>query len=102
MNWLMPQVRQGAILDPVHEDWIGNAAANFHVTGDDLVARPVPAQRPSLGQIFAAGSNAVPMTPANPLIPPNSNVGPSPPPIGGTESGSFFQRKVREQPKETS
>lgn len=53
VSWMMPQLRQGATVDPAHEDWIGHAAANFHVTGDDLIARPPAANRPSLGQIFA-------------------------------------------------
>lgn len=39
VNWLMPQVRKGAILDPTHEDWVGHAAANFGVTGNDLFSK---------------------------------------------------------------
>jgi hypothetical protein len=101
VSWLMPQIRQGAIVDPAHEDWIGRAAGAFRVTGDDLIARPVPANRPSLSDIFAGKRMAemapIPIVPVNPLSPPRS----SEQPIGGTESGGFFQRKVRELPPGT-
>jgi hypothetical protein len=107
VNWLMPQVRQGANVDPTHPDWVlgenGVDPNQFRVTGNDLPKPAPPAERPSLGDIFSTGGRVqmaagkgpivpVPMVPINPLTPPLSNQAP----IGGTESGDFFQRKARE------
>ncbi len=99
VSWMLPQLRAGAPVDPMHEAWIGQAAPAFQVNGDDLVARPVPAQRPSLGQIFAAN---VPLDNMRPLP---MNPGPTGNPLGSeplnpTESGHFFQRKLRENPNQ--
>lgn len=99
VSWMLPQIRQGGAVDPMHEAWLGQAAPAFRVTGDDLVARPVQANRPSLGQIFAAN---VPLDNMRPLP---MNPGPTGNPLGSeplnpTESGYFFRRKLQENPNQ--
>ncbi len=53
VNWLMPQVRNGANLNPQAKDYILGQGAihSFLPTGDDL-PKPAPKDRPTLAAIF--------------------------------------------------
>jgi len=69
VDWLLPQVRQGAVLDPRNKDWVlgGPEGAEgfmntFRVRGDDLLDRAVAPydvlSRPALGDIFGVPARA--------------------------------------------
>ncbi len=58
VDWLLPRVRNGAILDPGHKDYLltPERMAQFQPTGDDIIAPALSSTghpRPSLGEIFS-------------------------------------------------
>src|SRR5579859_6759653 len=93
VSWMLPQLRTGAPVDPMHESWVGQAAPAFQVNGDDLVARPVQPNRPSLGQIFAGNElRPLPMNPGPADSVLNRPVTPM------EQQDRFFTRKLEENP----
>ena len=100
VNWMLPAARNGAVLDPNNKDYIlaNNKIASFMPTAADLPP-PAAGPRPPLAQIFA--ENDVPrMLPADELAARVKSLPTSPGDVRptGPDSGTFFQRKLQENP----
>jgi hypothetical protein len=57
VDWLMPQVHRGAVLDPRSKDYVLANTPDFRVQGSDLPRASLQNERPTLQQIFGGGNN---------------------------------------------